>query len=187
MLVAHCWGISLFSHSALQCIHCNMHVDTFQILLGWTFRKWEFLKLSFILRRINFQSLVRCGLAGLLRYQFSAELNGRRKFKWKWKFYRLIVLFVLFSWKIISAWLGLVDESTCNKCLRKYFWASEDQWESSSNCLIWCSRRWGWITAVVADQNSLSPSTSQLPGAHRPSFRTKFWINFLSNFGPQFW
>ena len=65
---------------------------------------------------VNFQSLVRCGLAGLPSYQFSADLNERRRLAWKRKFCHFYCLLVLFSC-IVSAWNGLKDESTRNKYL----------------------------------------------------------------------
>ena len=38
----------------------------------------NFLSLFTLIQEVCFQSLVSCGLAGLPRYQFSAELNERR-------------------------------------------------------------------------------------------------------------
>ena len=52
--------------------------------------KWEF---SF--ESVNFLSLVRCGLAGTPRYQFSAELNGRREFQMKVKVLSSVLVLLL--------------------------------------------------------------------------------------------
>ena len=73
--------------------------------------------------RIKFQSLVSCGVAGLPRNHFSAELNERREFKWKRKFFVFIVLLVFFS--SYQCLIRACAESTRNKCLSEYFEASE--------------------------------------------------------------
>ena len=68
-----------------------------------------------VLKRINFQSLVSCGLAGLLVVVFA--------------------FFLLFSYQCLKR---SCDESTCNKCLRKIGASecSKDQLESSWSIMM---------------------------------------------------
>ena len=97
----------------VETIHISLteliHISSAELIHGVNFWKGRV-----FMGRIKFQSLVSCGVAGLPRNHFLAELNERREFKWKRKFFIFIVLLVFFS--SYQCLIRACAESTRNKC-----------------------------------------------------------------------